>query len=49
MAEPKLGKQPEPIPNVFRMGTISKTLKRSLSYEKLESYVKGIVKHFQMT
>ena len=48
--EPKLGKQPEPIPNVHNSGWVqspgAKLLRDTLSYEKLESYVKGIVKHF---
>lgn len=47
---PKLGKQPEPIPYVHNSGWVqspgAKLLRDTLAYGKLESYVKGIVKHF---
>ena len=48
--KPKLGKQPEPIPYVHNSGWVqspgAKLLRDTLAYGKLESYVKGIVKHF---
>lgn len=47
---PTLGKQPEPIPNVHNSGWVqspgAKILYDSLSHNKLESYVKGIVRRF---
>lgn len=47
---PKLGKQPEPIPNVHNPGWVqspgAKILYDTLSHNKLESYVKGIVGRF---
>ena len=48
--KPELGKQPEPIPNVHNSGWVqspgAKLLRDTLAQGKLESYVKGIVKHF---
>ena len=47
---PKLGKQPEPIPNVHNSGWVqspgAKILYDSLSHYKLESYVKGVIGKF---
>ena len=47
---PKLGKQPEPLPNVHNSGWVqspgAKLLRDTLAYYKLEKYVKGIVKYF---
>jgi hypothetical protein len=47
---PKLGKQPEPIPNVHNPGWVqspgAKILHDTLSHIKLESYVKGVVGRF---
>ena len=47
---PKLGKQPEPIPNVHNPGWVqspgAKILYDTLSHNKLESYVKGVVGRF---
>jgi hypothetical protein len=47
---PKLGKQPEPIPNVHNSGWVqspgAKILYDSLSHYKLESYVKGVIRKF---
>ena len=48
--KPKLGKQPDPIPYVHNSGWVqspgTKLLRDTSAYGKLESYVKGIVKHF---
>ena len=47
---PKLGKQPEPIPNLHNPGWVqspgAKKLHDTLSHIKLESYVKGVVGRF---
>jgi hypothetical protein len=47
---PRLGKQPEPIPNVHNSGWVqspgAKILYDSLSHYKLESYVKGVIGKF---
>ena len=47
---PKLGKQPEPIPFTHNSGWVQspgkEILKDTLACDKLEPYVKGIMKHF---
>ena len=47
---PKLGKQPEPIPNVHNSGWVqspgAKILYDTLSHNKLEPYIKGVVSRF---
>ncbi|MCH1453510.1 MAG: 1,4-beta-xylanase [Flavobacteriaceae bacterium] len=48
--KPKLGKQPEPIPNVHNSGWVqspgAKLLRDTLAHGKLESYVKGVLENF---
>ena len=47
---PKIGKQPEPIPHVHNSGWVqspgAKILYDTLSHNKLESYIKGVVTKF---